>query len=72
MKELKIIAIHRPTGEHHELGKACSVEEAIYTLENDVRFDPTDVPSEWAFQVVDSSNNIVAYGKTLNTVVKQA
>lgn len=70
MKECKIIAIHRPTGEHHELGKASTVEDAIYTLDNEIYFDTTDNPSEWAFQVVDEQNYIVAYGNTLNTVAR--
>lgn len=69
MTEYKIIAVHRPTGEQHELGSASTAEEAVYIINNDICFDETDVPSEWAFQVIDSNNNIVAYGKTINTVV---
>lgn len=70
MKEYKIIAIHTPTGAQHELSSASTLEEAIYALNNDICFDTTDAPSEWAFQVVDDKSYIVAYGKTLSTVVR--
>lgn len=68
MKEYKIIAIHRPTGKQHEIGVEPTIKEALYTLDNFVEFEAEDVPSDWAFQVVDGYNNIVAYGKTLNAV----
>ncbi len=68
MAEYRIIAIHKPTGNQHEMGIEPTVDEAIYTLGNYVEFDETDVYDEWAFQVVDNNNHIVAYGKTLKEV----
>ena len=71
MKEYKIIAIHRQTGEQYEIGTESTVCEALYTIANDIEFAPEDNPKEWSFQVVDNENNIAAYLKTINEASKK-
>lgn len=65
MEDYKIIAIHKPTKSRCELGTYSTIADALYALDNDVVFDADDIVIEWAFQVVDKENTVVAYVKTI-------
>lgn len=64
----KVVAIHKPTGEHYEMGTFGTLDDALYAIKCDVEFDPEDVPQEWAFQVVDKDNDVVAYGESVDSM----
>ena len=65
MKEVKIIAIHKPTQKQYEIGTAKTVADALYDIDNYVEFENSENINEWAFQVVDDENVVGAYIDTI-------